>query len=78
MPGVYDGKPLGKAGRKAYRRSVTFLMQRAVHNLAKDDGKQVTLPVYLNAIYGFFHIFSLLTICLQTRSPARRLETFLY
>ena len=27
-----------KAGRKAYRRSVTFLMQRAGYNLAKEDG----------------------------------------
>lgn len=34
-----------KAGRKAYRRSATFLMQRAVHNLAKQDGKHVTVQV---------------------------------
>lgn len=43
-----------KAGRKAYRRSVTFLMQRAVHNLAKDDGKQVTVKVAHSISQGYY------------------------
>ncbi len=34
-----------KAGRKAYRRSLTLLMQRAVYNLAKEDQKQVSVKV---------------------------------
>lgn len=33
------------AGRKAYRRSVTLLMQRAVYNLAKEAGVQTTVRV---------------------------------
>ena len=43
-----------KAGRKAYRRSVTFLMQRAVHNLAKDEGKQVTVKVAHSISQGYY------------------------
>ena len=34
-----------KAGRKAYRRSLTLLMQRAVYNLAKEDKKPVSVKV---------------------------------
>lgn len=33
------------AGRKAYRRSVTLLMQRAVYNLARDAGEQTSVRV---------------------------------
>ncbi len=43
-----------KAGRKAYRRSVTFLMQRAVYNLAKEDGKQVTVKVLHSISQGHY------------------------
>ncbi|MEG0962843.1 MAG: nucleoside kinase [Lachnospiraceae bacterium] len=34
-----------KAGQKAYRRSVTFLMQRGVYNLGKKEGKKITVRV---------------------------------
>lgn len=43
-----------KAGRKAYRRSVTFLMQRAVYNLAKEDGKHVTVKVLHSISQGHY------------------------
>lgn len=43
-----------KAGRKAYRRSVTFLMQRAVCNLAKEDGKNVTVKVMHSISQGYY------------------------
>lgn len=36
---------MDKAGRKAYRRSVTLLMQRAVYNLAKEAGAQTDVRV---------------------------------
>lgn len=43
-----------KAGKKAYRRSVTLLMQRAVNNLAKEDGKPVTVRVEHSISQGYF------------------------
>ncbi len=43
-----------KAGRKSYRRSVTFLMQRAVNHLAKEDGKQVTVRVEHSISQGYY------------------------
>ena len=43
-----------KAGRKAYRRSVTFLMQRAVCNLAKEDNKSVTVKVMHSISQGYY------------------------
>ena len=43
-----------KAGRKAYRRSVTFLMQRAVCNLAKEDGKNVAVKVMHSISQGYY------------------------
>lgn len=43
-----------KAGRKAYRRSVTFLMQRAVYNLAKEDEKQVSVRVEHSISQGYY------------------------
>lgn len=43
-----------KAGRKAYRRSLTFLMQRAVYNLAKEDGKQVSVRVEHSISQGYY------------------------
>ncbi len=43
-----------KAGKKAYRRSVTLLMQRAVNNLAKEDGKQVTVRVEHSISQGYY------------------------
>ena len=43
-----------KAGRKAYRRSVSFLMQRAVHNLSEEDGKPVTVRVEHSISQGYF------------------------
>lgn len=43
-----------KAGRKAYRRSVTFLMQRAVYNLAKEEGKNVTVKVMHSISQGYY------------------------
>lgn len=43
-----------KAGRKAYRRSVTFLMQRAVHNLSKEDGKDVLVKVMHSISQGHY------------------------
>lgn len=36
---------MDKAGRKAYRRSVTLLMQRAVYNLAKESGTPTDVKV---------------------------------
>lgn len=43
-----------RAGRKAYRRSVTFLMQRAVHNLSEKDGKTVTVRVEHSISQGYY------------------------
>lgn len=43
-----------RAGRKAYRRSVTFLMQRAVHNLSVEDGKTVTVRVEHSISQGYY------------------------
>ncbi len=43
-----------KAGRKAYRRSVSLLMQRAVYNLAKEDGKQVSVRIEHSISQGYF------------------------
>lgn len=43
-----------KAGRKAYRRSVTLLMQRAVYNLAKKGKKQVTVRVEHSISQGYY------------------------
>ncbi len=43
-----------RAGRKAYRRSVTFLMQRAVYNLAREDKKHVTVTVSHSISQGYY------------------------
>lgn len=43
-----------RAGRKAYRRSVTFLMQRAIHNLAEEDGKSVSVRVEHSISQGYY------------------------
>lgn len=43
-----------RAGRKAYRRSVTFLMQRAVHNLAEEDEKTVSVRVEHSISQGYY------------------------
>lgn len=43
-----------KAGRKAYRRSVTLLMQRGVYNLAKEDGKEVSVRVEHSISQGYY------------------------
>ncbi|MCI8299257.1 MAG: nucleoside kinase [Lachnospiraceae bacterium] len=43
-----------KAGKKAYRRSATLLMQRAVNSLAKEDGKQVTVRVEHSISQGYY------------------------
>lgn len=43
-----------KAGRKAYRRSVTLLMQRAVYNLAREDQKQVSVRVEHSISQGYY------------------------
>lgn len=43
-----------KAGRKAYRRSVTLLMQKAVHNLAWEDKKQVAVRVEHSISQGYY------------------------
>lgn len=43
-----------KAGRKAYRRSATLLMQRAVYNLAKEDKKQVSVKVEHSIGQGYY------------------------
>lgn len=43
-----------KAGRKAYRRSVTLLMQRAVYNLAKEAGKEVSVRVEHSISQGYY------------------------
>lgn len=43
-----------RAGRKAYRRSVTFLMQRAVYNLSREDGKHVTVKVSHSISQGYY------------------------
>lgn len=43
-----------KAGRKAYRRSVTMLMQRGVHELAKKDGTKVSVRVEHSISQGYY------------------------
>lgn len=43
-----------RAGRKAYRRSVTFLMQCAIHNLAEEDGKTVSVRVEHSISQGYY------------------------
>lgn len=43
-----------KAGRKAYRRSVTLLMQRGVYNLAKEEGKEVSVRVEHSISQGYY------------------------
>ena len=43
-----------KAGRKTYRRSVTLLMQRAIHNLTKDRKEQVHVQVLHSLSQGFY------------------------
>lgn len=43
-----------KAGRKAYRRSATLLMQRAIYNLAKEDKKQVSVKVEHSIGQGYY------------------------
>lgn len=43
-----------RAGRKAYRRSVTFLMQRAIHNLSAEDGKSVSVRVEHSISQGYY------------------------
>ena len=43
-----------KAGKKAYRRSVTLLMQRAVNSLAKEDKKAVTVRVEHSISQGYY------------------------
>ena len=43
-----------KAGRKAYRRSVTLLMQRAVYNLAKEAGKEISVRVEHSISQGYY------------------------
>lgn len=43
-----------KAGRKAYRRSVTLLMQRGVYSLAKEDGKEVSVRVEHSISQGYY------------------------
>ena len=43
-----------KAGRKAYRRSVTLLMQKAVYNLAREDEKQVSVRVEHSISQGYY------------------------
>lgn len=43
-----------KAGRKAYRRSVTLLMQRGVYELAKKDSEQVSVRVEHSISQGYY------------------------
>ncbi len=43
-----------KDGRKAYRRSLTFLMQRAVYNLSREDGKRVLVKVRHSISQGYY------------------------
>ncbi len=43
-----------KAGRKAYRRSLSLLMQRAIYNLAKQEGKQVSVRIEHSISQGYF------------------------
>lgn len=43
-----------KAGRKAYRRSVTLLMQRAVYNLTKQEKEPVHVQVLHSISQGFY------------------------
>ena len=43
-----------KAGRKAYRRSMSLLMQRAIYNLAKADGKHVSVRIEHSISQGYF------------------------
>ena len=43
-----------KAGRKAYRRSVTLLMQRGVYELAKKDGAEVSVRVEHSISQGYY------------------------
>lgn len=43
-----------RAGRKAYRRSASLLMQRAIYNLAKQEGKQVSVRIEHSISQGYF------------------------
>lgn len=43
-----------KAGRKAYRRSVTLLMQRGVYELAKKDNMEVSVRVEHSISQGYY------------------------
>lgn len=43
-----------KAGRKAYRRSVTLLMQRGVYELAKKDNVEVSVRVEHSISQGYY------------------------
>lgn len=43
-----------KAGRKAYRRSVTLLMQRGVYELAKKDGGEISVRVEHSISQGYY------------------------
>lgn len=43
-----------RAGRKAYRRSVTFMMQRAIHNLSEEDKKSVSVRVEHSISQGYY------------------------
>lgn len=43
-----------KAGRKAYRRSVTLLMQRGVYELAKKEGKETSVRVEHSISQGYY------------------------
>lgn len=54
-----DGKlsfvtTMDKAGRKAYRRSVTLLMQRAVYNIAKEQGMHPGVKVLHSIGQGYY------------------------
>lgn len=43
-----------RAGRKAYRRSVTFMMQRAIHNLSEEDNISVSVRVEHSISQGYY------------------------
>lgn len=43
-----------KAGRKAYRRSVTLLMQRGVYQLAKSEGQEMSVRVEHSISQGYY------------------------
>ncbi len=43
-----------RAGRKAYRRSVTFMMQRAIHNLSEEDKQSVSVRVEHSISQGYY------------------------